>query len=1159
MSWNRTASLTFLTVAVAFLWVGPASAGEKVIRIKDHINHAWSNELLNYSLTFEPGQCHASTVKLLGPDGPVPCQLSEVKTDNAGFVTAARLSFVTSLPALGEKTFTLRYAAEPAETMPAPATDLNVKKERGFVAFNTSGAGVNLLAGSRRFNRPMPASEVPGPIISFRTLDGKRIGGSTLYGKRKISSYAARLEAAGPVFAQQRITYTYANGEKLVVTVRVVSNQNAVFFETYSSAHRPDDGWRLNLTRGYPNPILMARGMHAPHPRWKIPRGTIGDVPLDKEPAGLLCTVVPWMHQAGATGSKEVFALRSPAGDTAMSVGSYDPAAWVDPSWRGRRGLPEFSKMLWDYKTLPLIKGKDGSLQVDSTAALGQRKWFVGFVPKRKDPVQTYLDAASLRDSKYGCQTLDIVKDYVLEWDRGPEAYWPRLYFSREDAPAAREELGSAKRLETSTRRRYRGEDGKPLTLEGRKLIQHMVNSAYMTPRYNMTLENNYNEFDILRHSAMVIHLFDALMGTGGLSAQEEKLLRAQIAFLGYMLHSPYIYDESRGYALGGNMHLSYISSRGLVACAIPDHPMAGDWATRALEVMNERMDSMIGENGVWVTENMHYANCSLSAVLPFYMAMRNAGFYDFLKNEKMRGWVMYIVKQLTPRDPRYENTRSQPPEHMRYRAFRTALAGVMAKATARSYPEYSKVLQWAWNEQGNVESIPDSRFGVFESLLTDKSLPARKPDWRSERFPRAGVILRHGLGTQDEYYMTLPLCRFGDYYQPQPGGVTIYGKGEPLALIFSGVYEVYTAEAILTNSVSMARTPANSRKAGLKGYVGDGKISAFSAMPRQDYVLARFNLNRPYTKMPDKLPALPKWPPILKEAVDGHLRWKRQVLFVKGENAAEPSYFVFRDTTGGGQPTVWSMWTLSETLDTPERLKDISAALQSAPGNKPLDARKLGGDRFTALGQFDVDVEYYVALPRNTPRATVRWGYSTTTHWPNPWHEYQDLLHLQRRTDGDYFVAFYPRRRNDPAPAFETLAGGLVIKVTHEFGADYAFLAPNTKPAGADNAGFKGVSGSIQDRKNGLVLALGAGGEVVYKGYRLSSQKAVSICVAEAAVILSTSWDRKGGQTVMLSVPPGHAVTCRTEGVIVKTRGDAFEIGLPEGVTTAVLALIAK
>ena len=762
----------------------------------------------------------------------------------------------------------------------------------------------------------------------------------------------------------------------------------------------------------------------------------------------------------------------------------------------------------------------------------------------------------ALCDSKYGAHTLDMVKNYALEWESRPDCFYPRLFFATaRDAAEARQALGSIEDIEGPIRRRYQADDGEAVDIHGRELVQYMVDCAYAAPRYPMTQSMSYNKFDVMRHGSMLVTLFDALMGTGELKEADERLLRAQMAFMGYWIDSPHSWDRSRGFASGGNQHLSWVCTRGMLACAMPDHPRAREWADKAVALVKEWVHTMVGENGVWFTENMHYANVSLSSVLPFCMAAQYAGFYNFLEDEKLRAWVLYIVKQLTPRDPRYENARSQPPELMRLRAFRTGLAGAMAKATARLDPAYSRAMQWAWQEQGYATSIPDSRFGSFEGALLDKSLPAEQPSWHSECFPRASAILRHGLGTPDEYYLVLPLCQFGDYYQPQPGGVTIYGKGKPLALTFSGAYEAYTAEAFLTNSVSMARTPAAGREAGLKGYVGPATISGFSAMPRQDYVMADFSLTRPYTHMPDDLPTMPPWPELLGQAADGGIEWKRQVLFVKGPEASDACYFLFRDTARGGQPTVWSMWSLSRKIGAPAQTENQDAFLSDAPGNEAAPARRLEGSRFTAVGQFDVDVDYFVALPRQTPRATVRWGYSTTTHWPNPWHEYQDLLHLQRTDDGAYYVALFPRRRGEPAPQFASLGDDLILKTAGPFGTDYAFLSATPTKANAEGVAFNGTAGSIQDRADGLTLAIGAKGDVSYRGYRLASEAAASLTMESDKAIVCVSHDRREPQTLMVGLPEGQALSRPTDGIRLESAAPGkHRLVISAGVTSATL-----
>jgi hypothetical protein len=228
----------------------------------------------------------------------------------------------------------------------------------------------------------------------------------------------------------------------------------------------------------------------------------------------------------------------------------------------------------------------------------------------------------------------------------------------------------------------------------------------------------------------------------------------------------------------------------------------------------------------------------------------------------------------------------------------------------------------------------------------------------------------------------------------------------------------------------------------------------------------------------------------------------------------------------------MWQMWTVSETVDTPEKVKDVDAVLANKPGHEILPARELKGDRFTAIGQLGVDVEYYIASPSDTPRYTLRWG-TDMFDWANKLKEpeYQDLLHLQMSGDGSYFVAFYPRKRDWPAPVFSTLGDGLVIKVSGDFGADYGFLSAFDATASGEGASFRGTAASVQDRQSGRVLSLGAKGEVRYKACGLAADFPVALHVREGKLTVELPAGLQPSAFGMMQPFPGGKVTVTAPG----------------------------
>jgi hypothetical protein len=278
-------------------------------------------------------------------------------------------------------------------------------------------------------------------------------------------------------------------------------------------------------------------------------------------------------------------------------------------------------------------------------------------------------------------------------------------------------------------------------------------------------------------------------------------------------------------------------------------------------------------------------------------------------------------------------------------------------------------------------------------------------------------------------------------------------------------------------------------------------------------------------------------------------------VLFLKDDGAMEASYLLIRDTVQGGQPTMWQMWTLSEGLDAP----DVNCV---PAGQLILPARRLAGDRFTARGQFGVDVEYFIASPTDTPRHTLRWG---TTYEPHrcSWHplsmlrdnyaEYRDLLHLQLPDDGAYFVAFYPRRAEERAPDFAALGGGLIIKVTGDWGTDYGFLSATEAGAEDDGVAFQGTAASVQDRGSERVLSLGAAGAIQYRNLKLAAPLAVGLLVSPGRATLDLPADHEAVQ-VTVALPGKWRLQTPTSGVTLESSATDYRVTIPPGLEQVAL-----
>jgi len=180
----------------------------------------------------------------------------------------------------------------------------------------------------------------------------------------------------------------------------------------------------------------------------------------------------------------------------------------------------------------------------------------------------------------------------------------------------------------------------------------------------------------------------------------------------------------------------------------------------------------------------------------------------------------------------------------------------------------------------------------------------------------------------------------------------------------------------------------------------------------------------------------------------------------------------VLRDTVRGKQPTQWQFWTLTKGI-APE------GKPSPAHGKGNLPFTSLPGDRFTAQGQFGVDVDSFVASPQAGSAFTLRYGTEGEAYGIKKFSEYQDALVLRLPGDGDYFVILAPRLADSEPVRFGRSEDGHVI--TLKTGSDISafFLSAENTSASWDGTTFRGTAGVFRKSGSDFYLALGSEGEV--------------------------------------------------------------------------------
>lgn len=1114
----------------------PAMAAEPLV-LREQLNVTYGSELVSYPFTAPKGACVTESIQVTGPRGPVAAQLTAIEAwpGKNPSVKSARLCFVVDeLKPLTSASYTVAFGRK---TAPAVATDLRISQSTTQVEITTAKVGVRLPLGGATFATPVPVKDVPGPLAGTRLGTGAWAGGSALTGDGLVSSWKADLVGAGPVLARVVVTYTFADGNVVAFTATVVAGDSAVRWDMMSKDDQPAMGvdFRLPPVPGVKQAVTLQG-----YGQWSRGDRVTPLVPGDKPFTGIspntsLANVFPdcsWALKLAAEGGVE------------LRITSRDPAAWADPvapmtyggfkTWHLE--MIDKSWENWKRKRLPVSYAADGTVTLAANFAKGGRRWSVS------------NGAPILGDA------LDRVKDMVLAWPANPKQPHPRLFVDQ----AALDDVWKRAVTDTELMKTVAQNPDAAgilhlLMKPADKRTPAEIDAALKPLRSFLSLLGN---FDMMRSAIRTVTMYDVAIDSGLLSPEDRTLLRAQMAYMAYQLADPQTWDMERGYHSGNpNMSCSYTLSLGVIACALRDHPMAATWAKRATQWQEKWLTDEVGPNGEWMSEGSHYGTVSLEPFVTYAVAAQRAGFHDFTNDPRLKKFLLYYAKTQTPRDVQRGNLRATGAWGRGTSGDKHPFFGCAARMTATADPAFSQTMQWMWSELGYPVFMGDGRLGGCEPYYEDRRLPAQTPAWTTELFPNLGVFFRAAFNTPQESYLILlshtDSLRNLDVWTPGIGSFSQwFGRGKPLSTCFCSDTGYRVRHDLLRDGVRLARNwgePGDAK--GPFGYYTKTEPQAIALQPRVDYVRTTV-IN---TKVDDRdwFPDLaPPAYPRVTAAKEGKLDWTRQVLFLRDADAAGPAYIVVRDTTRGGQPTAWQFWTLSEKLGTPEQTKDMTSFLADKPGQKLMPARELpAGDRYTAVGQFDMDVEFFLASPAATPRHTLRYGGRDNGGVP----QYQDLLHLQLPGDGTYYLVLFPRPRTEAAPTFTKLADGAILKVAGAFGTDYAFLAATESSAAAEGAAFKGTAGAIQTRAAATTLSLAAAGEVKWQDVTLQAPMAAAVEVGADTLTVTTPSDGQGG-VLTLTVPGKLTVKDGGKGVSLKADAGMQRLTVPAGAVRVVL-----
>ncbi|MEO0795007.1 MAG: hypothetical protein AAFX93_07590 [Verrucomicrobiota bacterium] len=1060
-------------------WTGLVAATQS-IEITEKIGREHNRELV--AVQIDPVDSNIDQLRLLNDDREVPFQITDLKVDPHGQVQSGKLWFV-----LDEiKPFSqVRFELTDTSPSKTASTSLSVAESSSEIHLSTGAVQIWLPQNGRQ--------SCPPPVLGVQFGEGPRSPASEWIRLDRVKYWETKVLAKGPVFAQVRVRYQLLDDSYISLTATAIAGNNAIRFQLATNAREPASSVIFFLPA---NPDARTIILRKGYGQWSrkdqtMPANSLANRPVNLGPNTSIMGIfrenpshLTWDSHGG------------------LQIQSHNPGGWVPAAetqtyYGGTKwdlSLPGTMWNGWKSRVMPIRLEESGFISLKAKLVPSNREWTVA----AGDPIigQEFLEANQL----------------VLDWDENSKH--PLLFVDAKTIAARNQYEDEFKRYFALDRDLFNLLGPTPSNPTRKQTNQRTRLEAKLVEQLEKDL-GKLGNFDVMRKAIAVAGLYDALIDSPLISPDQRERMRAQMAYLGYVLADPMCWSSERGYGTGNpNMHVSYIMSLGVVACVLRDHPMADKWANYAADWLDAWLDRELSRNGNWLPEGSHYGIVSLESMLSFAIAAERAGYRDFTNDERLKSLVAYFANMLTPPDPRFEGHRATGAYGRGTTGEGLAVAGMAAQMTADKDPEFSARMQWAWKESGFNPWTGDTRLGGFAAFYLDRNLPSSDPKSVTSFYPNLGVLFRSAFNTDSENYLNF-LCavqsdRNLDIWTPSVTDIVQwFGRGQPISTNFTFMVGTQERHTLTSEGVQLARNfkPGNSGQPF--GYYSDTSFEAFSTFPGADYARTERTNNRADRRnwLPKDLPQYPN----LKAAKGSDLTITRQLLFIKDHDPNGPSYVVLRDTTRGGEPTAWQFWTLSNQLYPSNQ----SVAPKSKLDQSITPARQLPhSDRYTAEGQFDVFLEYYVAAPQDTPRHTLRYG---GIYQKKP--EFQDLFHLQLPDDGAYFLAMYPRLPNEPQPTFETNRKQTIIHAKHLLGSDYAFLSNEEEKSDLDDASFRGTAACIKLRKQSTEIVLLAPGEAEWQKQRV-----------KADAPISATWQ---GNQLMIQPSPDHAVkaTIRAQG----------------------------
>jgi len=980
-------------VLLSCLLSGTAGAQQAVatFSLRDHLKRNWQHELVFFPV--EKNVFGREDVVLVGPEEKpvayqwIPAELAPSETES--------IAFCASVPEFGRSVYRL------VKGNPVKATDLRVAETKDSASVQNGFTGISLGG---------PKALQSGPIAGIRLRSGRWVGGGELKSPIHAETCTVKVITKGPVLTDVQVSYDFPQPCFWRLKFRLIAGDPVILVDEQFTLPK-GASYALELGKGWGPDMIFYRGL-----------SDSKTAKLGAAGSGPFFLLKPWPFWWGKTPEGNWFAAYRTGGDDLLAVGCREPGVWVEPG-----------KTVWDT-AVPIAKPQvRANFQLRGFA----RKWMLAALSKAESLTDKKAFAPLPQQYliKHGDLPLDRVKDYVMEWDDRATRH-PRLFVTKPEHdrfkksfPVDKDRLAALRQSQINPNS-MDGHVAYFLATGDKELGRNIATMA--VGQLQRTVDEFVRQDTLRTHGTAPHHRTrpvywsaigcDLALAPSILSPQQRTRVKAQLAYLGYTMASPTFHSPERGYKANPNMTTTARGMLGIVACTIPKHPQARNWAQLAVAEMQNELETWCDSNGGWL-EAPHYMTVSMDAIVPLAIALRETGFseVEWHDHPKLKATFAWLAKIATPPDPRLGGNRHSPAIGNTYLGERTCLAGWAARMWRDKDPQFAQNMQWMWKAQGSVTKpgIGGAYPGLegYVSIVLDPSITATRPNWGTELFPETGAVFRAHFPSDRETYLHYIQGRMHQHYDFDEGSFILWGKGQPLCEDF-GYY---------------GRAPAADHSRVDDGFYEalgvEGKIQQFAAGARADYLRGE------------------------------RAGWHRQILFLKDDDPLGPNYFLVRDSVLSGRAADWRLYI----------------ATDEPP---PVTANPV-----RAKGRFEADLAVFFidpARPRISAQSVTR---TASASGFKSRESTQHCLHVKMPAKQPVATVLYPLMKDQKTPKFTSLAGGRGVKIENSYGTDYVFLALESFQFSGEGVEFKGKAGAVQIRPKSVRLSLPCRGRLSCRG----------------------------------------------------------------------------